>query len=879
MTQTDSDFSSFGALLKTFRKRQHLTQQQLTENIGVHRSTLINWEQGTFLPESKTMVLELARHLHLDDQETRQLLETSLTALAPHWSVPFPRNPYFTGREAVLEALHAQLGADQRVALTQSSALHGLGGVGKTQIALEYAYRYALEYRAVFCIGAETEEQIVSSFLRIAEVLRLPEREDTDQQRVVAAVQRWLSTHLQWLLVWDNVEDLESLRRFLPAARSGVLLFTTRLRVLGALARGLDLWPMEQEEALLFLLRRARVLSSEASREDLQDFAGRMPAPYAAAAELVTALGGLPLALDQAGAYLEATQCGLLAYRELFETQRSALLKLRGEGAQDHPASVSTTFHLSLVVTTQRHPAVEDLLRVCALVQPDAIPEELFQQGAQHLGPTLGAVCRDQLEWNQVVAAACSSSLLSRQAEEQTLSIHRLVQAVLLDAMTGEEQEQWVQRTIEALNVVFPEVLYVTEYVTWKQCERLLPHVLQCLRRADADSESLSLASLAYKTSCYLLRRGLYAEAEQFARRALQLWEQVHGSKHLDVASSLSNLADLYWRQGKYAEAEPLYLRALHIREQILGPDHPEVAIYLSNLANLYFEQSKYTEAELLYLRALHIWEQALGADHPDIAFLFNNLAAVYFEQGQHTKAEAFYLRALCLWEQALGPNHPQLPEPLTGLANLYREQGRYIEAKPLYQRALSICDQQLGSQHPHAAETLYSLAHFHQRQNNLSEALSYAERSLSIRSRALGEAHPKTVAVRTLYNQLLREQADGQVEKASQGDSQELPDPRDEEHHAYNTSFPLRKENAVASPQNDPLQEFLDACCELHPLAWCRSADLWGVYQQWVEQHQERYPLSRRALSVQLKAHGCRADRLPTARIWRGIALVKQER
>lgn len=178
---TRHDFPSFGALLKTFRKRQHLTQLLLAEAIGVHRSTLVRWEQGDFLPESKAMVLELARHLHLDDQESRQLLEASLTALAPYWQVPFLRNPYFTGREDILEALHTHLGGGQAVALTQSSALHGLGGVGKTQIALEYAYRHALEYSAVFWIGAETEEQIVSSLLGVDSVLQLPERADQDQ--------------------------------------------------------------------------------------------------------------------------------------------------------------------------------------------------------------------------------------------------------------------------------------------------------------------------------------------------------------------------------------------------------------------------------------------------------------------------------------------------------------------------------------------------------------------------------------------------------------------------------------------------------------------------------------------------------------------------
>ncbi len=297
MTIPGHDFS-FGTLLKTFRKRARLTQQQLAEAIGVYRGTFVRWEQGDYLPESKALVLELARYLKLDDQETRQLLEASLTALSPYWSVPLPRNPYFSGREEILETLHTRLGVDQAVALTQSSALHGLGGVGKTQIALEYAYRHALEYRAVFWIRAESTEQIISSFGQIADVLHLPQCREKDQEILVTTVRRWLSTHSQWLLIWDNLEDLALLDQFLPSARPGALLLTTRLQTLGTFAQGLDLRPMEPEEALLFLWRRAKILEPGATREHLQEWATRIPAAYASALEVVTLLGGLPLALD-----------------------------------------------------------------------------------------------------------------------------------------------------------------------------------------------------------------------------------------------------------------------------------------------------------------------------------------------------------------------------------------------------------------------------------------------------------------------------------------------------------------------------------------------------------------------------------------------------
>ena len=849
----NNDLSSFGALLKSFRMRRRLTQQTLAQAIGVHRNAIGRWEQGDFLPESKTMVLELARHLHLNDRETRQLLEASLTALSPYWMVPSARNPYFTGRDEVLEALHAQLHIDRVIALTQSSALHGLGGIGKTQIALEYAYRHALEYSGVFWISAEAEEQIIASFLRIAEVLGLPERENKDQQRVVVAVQRWLSTHGQWLVIWDNVEDLSLLDLFLPAARSGAILITTRCQILGTLAQGLDLAPMEQEEGMLFLLRRAKVLPSEASSEHVQQFAERLSEPYAAASALVRALGGLPLALDQAGAYLEATQCGLPAYLDLFRTRRTALLQQRGERAHEHPASVSTTFNLAITATARRHPAVWDLLRICALLQPDAIPEELFRQGGKHFGATLEAVCCDELEWNLVVSSLCSYSLLSRQPEEQTLSLHRLVQAVLLDTMTEAEQGAWHRRVIEALDTAFPAIGPATEQVIWKRCERLLPHTLLCLQQAIGTDESLAFASLAYKGAQYLSEHGRYAETEPLYQRALHIQEHALAFNHSDVAQSLNGLANLYKRQGKYAQAEPLYQRALHIWEQQLGPEHLDVARLLYNLGELYREQGKYAEAkafsqralhiwerqlgpehtlvayplnclanlhwgqgqyaeaEVFYLRALHIWERQLGPGHTLVAYPLNNLASLYYQQGKYAEAEAFYQRALHVWEQALGPGHPETAHPLNNLGELYYQQGKYAEAEAFYQRALhvweqaqepehcdmanplnnlgklyyqqgkyaeaevffqhalSIREQQLDQYHPDTAQTLHDLAIFRQAQGNLSEALSFAERALSICAQSLEDTHSQTAATRTLYAQLLQEQASAQEEVASE--------------------------------------------------------------------------------------------------------------
>lgn len=791
----DDDFS-FGTLLHTLRRCQHLTQQELARSIGVHRRTLVRWEQGDSLPESKALVLELAHHLKLGEQQTRQLLEASLTALAPYWFVPLPRNPFFSGRETILSELHTRLctgalekpvgalekpvgaiykpigalekpaaeggesaDARQAVALTQSSALHGLGGVGKTQIALEYAYRYVMEYSAVFWIGAETDEQITASLLNIAEVLRLPEQADKDQQRVIAAVQQWLSMHNQWLLIWDNVEDLDVLARFLPARQPGVSLITTRHRATGTLAYGLELAPMEQEESILFLLCRAKLLSPEATSEHLCQYAACQPAQYAAVSELVMALGGLPLALDQVGAYIEETQCMVSAYLDLFHTRRAALLQQRGQGSRDHPASVSTTLMLTIVATAERHPAVWDLLRVCALLQADAIPEEVFCQGGERLGAALATACHDLLEWDRIVGIACSYSLLSRQPEERTLSLHRLVRAVLLDSMSEAEREQWGRRTLRVLDAVFPEALSTTAYEIWKQCERLLPHALLCLRQTETTQDALVCASLAYKVARYQWLRGQYREAEPLYRRALDIRERELGPEHPLVADVLDSQANLCWRQGNYAQAETLYQRALHIRECALGPTHPEVATTINGLANLYSDVGRYQEIEALRRRALRILERALGPEHPEVALVLNNLAVLYLGQSRYAEAEACCQRALCILEQALGPDHPQVAYPLYLLGEISREQGRYVEAERFHERALRIREQKLGPDHPLLAVALSSLANLYREQGRCAEAEPLHQRALRIQEQSLGPDHPLLAGVLNSLAHLYREQ------------------------------------------------------------------------------------------------------------------------
>jgi hypothetical protein len=293
----------------------------------------------------------------------------SPSTLLPIWNVPYPRNPVFTGREDLLAQLAQTLQPGQAMALTQAAqAISGLGGIGKTQLAVEYAYRHQSDYQAVLWARAESTEALTSSCITLAELLDLPQKQEPDQTKVVAAVQQWLRTQMGWLLILDNADDLTVVRSFLPPVYGGHVLLTTRAQAMGRLAQRLNVDTLPPEQGALLLLRRAGWLASAASLDQAS------PADRTRAQAITHELGGLPLALDQAGAYIEETGCSLADYQQ----HRAELLKERRGQVPDHPESVATTWSLAFQRVEQAQPAAADLLRLCAFLAPEAIPEELL---------------------------------------------------------------------------------------------------------------------------------------------------------------------------------------------------------------------------------------------------------------------------------------------------------------------------------------------------------------------------------------------------------------------------------------------------------------------------------------------------------------------
>src|SRR6266851_5380239 len=547
------------------------------------------------------------------------------------WNVPYRRNPYFTGREDLLTRLHEFLHAGKATALTQPQAISGLGGIGKTQTAVEYAYRHRDDYQTVLWASAATRETLISDFVALATLLQLPERDLADQGVVVAAVKRWLASTKGWLLILDNADDLEMAADFMPLASSGHILLTTRAQSTGTIANSLEVEKMEQPEGALLLLRRAKKLAADAPLE-------QATAPDRSLAEaVVRELDGLPLALDQAGAYIEETNCGLSGYLDLYRTRRKDLLQRRSKLRSEHPEPVGTTWSLSFQKVEQANPAVAELLRLCAFLDPEAIPEDIITKGAAESGPPLHPVATDTFKLNEAIEVLRTYSLIKRNAEAKTLNMHRLVQVMLKDGMDKKTQRKWAQRTVKAVNAAFPNV----EYSTWPRCQACLPHALACAALIEQHKFAFPEAAwLLNRVAWYLQEHALYAQAESLLQQALVICEHAPASEDNPIGSILNNLMILYKSQGKYAQAVPYGQRALDFCEKTLGPDHPNTASTLDNLANLYRVQGKYEQAEPLYQRSLAIFEQVLGPDHPDTATSLIHLALLYSNQGKYEQAE-----------------------------------------------------------------------------------------------------------------------------------------------------------------------------------------------------------------------------------------------
>jgi tetratricopeptide (TPR) repeat protein len=642
------------------------------------------------------------------------------------WNVPHLHNPNFTGREADLKALRDSLFASKTAALVQTRAIHGLGGIGKTQLATEYAYLNGADYDVVWWIRSEDPTTRASDYASLAAKLDLPEKAATEQRVVIEAVKDWLRLHRDWLLIFDNAEDAESVRDYIPRGSAGHIVVTSRSPNWAGVAKPLSVKTLPPREAVKFLLKRT-------GQPD-----------KATAKTLAAALGCLPLALEQAGAYIEASGSTMRHYLELFETRQRDLLQ-RGKPSDDYPDTVATTWSLSFQKVEHENPAAAELLRLCAFFAPDDIPIKMLTAGAKHMPESLSATVTDALRFDEALMALRKYSLVA--VDNETLAIHRLVQAVIRHTLDETAFKQWTGVAVHVVNASYP--FDSNDVRTWPICEPLLPHASAALSHAETvQFASIETARLFNQVGLYLKTRAEYGQAKKMYERALAIGEATLSPDHPNVATWLNNLGNVLQDQGDLAGAKALYERALAIDETALGSDHPNVASRLNNLGNVLQDQGDLAGAKALYERALAIDETALGPDHPDVAIDLNNLGEVLREQSDLAAAKILFERAIAIGEAAFGPDHPQVATFANNLGLVLQAQNELAGAKTLFKRALAINEAAFGLNHPNVAIRLNNLGGVLRAQGDLAGAKPLFERALRIFREFLGDDHPTTKIV-----------------------------------------------------------------------------------------------------------------------------------
>ncbi len=643
-----------------------------------------------------------------------------------HYFAHKQKNINFTGRFDELRILRRSLGDGKAVAITQ--AITGLGGVGKTQLALDYSYDHKDEYDLIYWLHADDAISLEDGLLALGALLGLLRLPTGNRQGGVQTTLAWLrQTERLWLLVYDNADMIapQTLRAYLPEGgrERGHILITSRNPALRTLAEPLPLHIFTEDDALSFLARRTGKLDDT-----------RL-------APLAAGLGYFPLALEHAAAYIEETGCSANAYLDLYTRVRPALLA---------ELVVPDTYHATIMSTwqlafeqVQKTAGAAELLNVCTFLAGEGIDLSWLQQGKAVFAPmALGTLLDDPLAVDKAVAALRRFTLLTRR--DTLLTMHGMVQMVARERLGSEKRQQWLQMSVDLLADVYDFDEH--DMATWAEAGRLLPHLRAVLRLAkEAELETARVAYLNSQVGFYLEMFGNYAETRPYYEHALTVYEKVLGVDDPKTATSLNNLGSLLHTMGAYAEARPYMERALVIFEKELGANHPNVATLNNNLGQLLDAMGAYEEARPYMERALAIWEKALGANHPQVATGNNNLGTLLHTMGAYGEARPYMERALAIDEKALGSEHPSVAIRLNNLGQLWKAMGAYEEARPYMERALAIDEKALGAEHPSVAIRLNNLGMLLDAMGAYEEARPYLERALAIDEKALGAEHPGT--------------------------------------------------------------------------------------------------------------------------------------
>ncbi|MFJ3304786.1 tetratricopeptide repeat protein, partial [Streptomyces sp. NPDC086549] len=629
----------------------------------------------------------------------------------------------FVGREEALATLAAEMEQGSK-AITQT--VQGLGGVGKTTLALHYAHTHRNSYQLVWWIRADTTEQITTDLASLTTRIHGGATGRTTAEDAEWAI-GWLQTHPGWLLVLDNAERPDTTRHLIGQLHhAGRHLITSRFA---------DGWPTAP--LALPLLTSAASLDLLTRLTSLTD-----PDNQHHARLLTDDLGHLPLALEQAGAFIAQSRISVSAYRDLLRQHPAQTISTAPAGS-DPQRTMARIWRITLDALHRDTPQAVDILRTAAWYAPSAIPRTL-----------LAPLTDSPVSYAQALGQLAAYSMITLDAD--TLSVHRLVQTVARTpdpTTTDDADPHRTHDTITSarhhatvlLRTALPDKPE-TNVAGWPAWRTLLPHAEALLTAAAPAHDTEDTDLLLTKTAVYLQGQGQITQAVNYNKRSLTISTRLHGPDHPSTLASRHLLAYAYHAAGNLGRAIPLYEQNLTNRVRVLGEDHPSTLTSRNNLAGAYREAGDLDRAIPLYERNLTNRVRVLGEDHPDTLASRNNLAGAYQEAGDLDRAIPLYQQALTDCLRDLGEDHPTTLTSRNNLAYAYHAAGDLDRAIPLYQQALTDCLRALGEDHPTTLTSRNNLAYAYRKAGDLDRAIPLYQQALTDCLRALGEDHPTTL-------------------------------------------------------------------------------------------------------------------------------------
>ena len=589
---------------------------------------------------------------------------------------------------------------------------------------MEYAHRFASDYDLTWWIPAEQPTSAVAALAALARRLGVPDAPDHAQ--MAAGLFDLLRGRDRWLLVYDNAERPDQLTGLLPGGGGGHVVVTSRWSAWAARASPLNLDVLARRESVEFLRRRTGSGDDEAL------------------ADLAELVGDLPLALEEAAAYLDETREDLRAYLELVRDRSRELFGLAnpaaGGAADDRDRRrVATVWSVSLDRVHAEAPAAEALLNLLAFLAPE-VHRTLPAARPDVLPDVLAAAVRDRLDYNRVLAALGRYSLAS--VDTTAVGLHRLVQAVIRARLGRAEEETWAVAAVELVRAAYPNESW--EVTTWPECERLLPQVIAVAGHAERLGVAGAKAGwLLDRASTYLRGRGQYRQARPLAERAVAVTEAEHGPDHVDVAWRRDELGRVLLDLADLDGAREQWTEALRIGEAALGPDDTRVGNWRDGLGRVLSALGDLDGARAQHERALAICEKTLGPESREAGACRGNLGWVLFKQGDISGAREQLELALEIDVAALGPDHPDVAIDRNNLGLVLLDLGDLPGAREQLELALEISEAALGTEHPDGGLRRVNLGSVLRDMGDLRGALEQFERAVEIGEATLGTEHP----------------------------------------------------------------------------------------------------------------------------------------